>query len=83
LGYYLIIINILTFIFYGIDKLFAVYKKRRISEKTLLLFSFLGGCFGGLLGMYLFHHKTKKSKFKILMPIFILIWIYVFYNYWR
>lgn len=60
---YLIIINIITLIIFGFDKLFALKKKRRVSERNLILLSFLGGCFFELIGMFLFRHKTKKFKF--------------------
>ena len=44
------------------------------------ILSLLGGCFGTLLGMYLFHHKTKKLKFK-LIPVICIIWILVLYHW--
>ena len=76
---YLILgINILSFILMGIDKYKAIKNKYRISENTLLLISILGGGIGSLLGMILFHHKTKKLKFQILVPISILINIYLY-----
>ena len=43
---YLIIINIISFIIMGLDKLFAIKNKRRISENTLLFLSIIGGVFG-------------------------------------
>ena len=64
INYYLII-NIVTFLIYGIDKYLAINNKYRISEKILLLLSITGGCIGALISMYLFHHKTKKVKFII------------------
>ena len=71
---YLILgINIFSFILMGIDKYKAIKNNYRISENTLLLLSILGGGIGSLLGMILFHHKTKKLKFQILVPISILI----------
>ena len=77
---YLIIgINLLSFILMGIDKLKAIKNTYRISENTLLLISILGGGIGTLSGMILFHHKTKKLKFQILVPISILINIYLYY----
>lgn len=51
-------INLLTFLFYGLDKLLAVKRRRRIPEATLLTLSFLAGSVGAMLGMALFHHKT-------------------------
>lgn len=76
---YLILgINILSFILMGIDKYKAIKNNYRISENTLLLISILGGGIGSLLGIILFHHKTKKLKFQILVPISILINIYLY-----
>ncbi|MDN6195214.1 MAG: DUF1294 domain-containing protein, partial [Atopostipes suicloacalis] len=54
---------------YGLDKKRAMKKKKRISEKTLFFISFLFGGIGALFGMKQFHHKTKKLKFKLLVPI--------------
>ena len=48
---------------YGVYKLKAINGDWRISEKALLLTSFLGGALGGLLGMQLFRHKTKHWYF--------------------
>ncbi len=74
---YLIIINILSFILYGIDKLKAIKKKERISEKALILIGILGGSIGSLIGMNLFRHKTKKLKFIISLPLILIIHIIV------
>lgn len=56
-------ISAVTFVLYGVDKSRAKQGKWRISERTLLLFSFLGGGAGGLCGMYLFRHKTRHWYF--------------------
>lgn len=74
LNIYLLCINLLAFILYGIDKYKAVHHKWRISEASLLAVSFAGGCAGALLGMLFFHHKTRKWKFRILVPAGILLW---------
>ena len=76
--YYIVIINILTFIIYGLDKLFAIKNLSRVSENTLLLLSFAGGSFGAYIGMKFFHHKTNKKKFTILVPLMIIIHIALF-----
>lgn len=60
---YLICINILTLSLFGVDKLLAIKNKRRIPEKDLLAFSFVGGAIGGLLGMFMFNHKVSKGSF--------------------
>ena len=56
---YLLLLSLITFIAYGIDKKKAVKKKYRTKEKTLLSLSFFGGAFGGYPAMLIFRHKTK------------------------
>ena len=73
--WYLIGINILSFIMYGLDKSLARRKMYRISEYSLLALSFFGGSIGSLLGMKVFHHKTKKILFWILNILFTIMWI--------
>lgn len=69
---YIVGINFLSFLLIGIDKLKAIKKDWRIKENTLLITSFLGGSIGTLIGMIIFHHKTHKKKFQILVPLSIL-----------
>ena len=69
---YLIIVNILTFLIFGIDKWKARRGKWRIPEGTLLWMSIVGGSIGALLGMYLFRHKTQKRKFNLGIPAILL-----------
>ena len=78
INYYLLIINIYQFLIMGLDKILAIKKKNRISEKTLLLNSFIGGSIGSIIGMYTFRHKTKKLKFQILYPLFLIIHIFLY-----
>ncbi len=78
--YYLFIINFLSFIIYGIDKYRSIKNKYRISEKNLYLLSFLGGSLGSIVGMKVFHHKTKKIYFWIINILFLIIWIYIIYK---
>ena len=78
--YYLLIINIITFIIYGIDKYKSIKHKYRISEATLIILAILGGSFGAFLGMITFHHKTQKRVFIILIPVILLIWVYILIN---
>ncbi len=75
IGIYLLIINIVTFAAYGIDKRKARLDKWRTPESTLLLLCFVGGGIGGLLGMKVFRHKTKHLKFQILVPLSVLLWL--------
>ncbi len=70
-----ILVNLLTFVLYGVDKLRAKQADRRIPERTLLLLPYLGGSVGALLGMWIFRHKTKHLKFRILVPLALLVQI--------
>ena len=72
---YLLAINAVTFIVYGIDKYKAKKAKWRISEATLLLLAVLGGSVGAWVGMKVWHHKTMHKKFKYGIPAILLIQI--------
>lgn len=79
---WLAVINLLTFIVYGADKHRARKGKWRVPEKTLFLLPLLGGSIGALLGMRVFHHKTKHWYFVwgipaiLLAQIALAVWIY-------
>ena len=60
-----------------IDKKKAEKSKRRIPEKTLFTLVILGGGIGGIAGMYMFRHKTKKAKFVIGFPLILIFEILV------
>ena len=62
---WLIIINLLTFMLFVVDKERAVRHKYRISVFTLLTLAFMGGSAGALLAMSLVRHKTKKKIFTV------------------
>ena len=66
--FYLILINIITFIVYGVDKKRARRKQWRVPEKVLFLLAIIGGSVGALLGMLVFRHKTQKWYFKFGIP---------------
>lgn len=73
---YLISINLIGSILIFIDKQKAIHNKWRISENILLFIALIGGSFGTLISMHLFHHKTKKIKFK-LVYLFCLLYLYL------
>ena len=73
--YYLIVINIVTFLVYGIDKWKAKQGSWRISEATLLILAVIGGSIGALLGMKVWRHKTQHKKFKYGLPLILIIQI--------
>jgi uncharacterized membrane protein YsdA (DUF1294 family) len=75
----LIVINVVTFVVYGIDKWKAMKGRWRISELTLLLLAVIGGSIGALLGMRVWHHKTKHLKFKYGVPLILLAQLALLY----
>lgn len=77
--YYLIGVNLLTFLVFGLDKLKARKGKWRIPEATLIWLSIAGGSAGALLGMYLFRHKTQKRKFTLGVPVILIVQVVLVY----
>ena len=73
LAVWLIAINVVTFAVYGIDKRRARRGTWRVPEKTLFLLPLLGGSLGALLGMRVFHHKTKHWYFVWGIPAILLV----------
>jgi uncharacterized membrane protein YsdA (DUF1294 family) len=67
------IINIVTFIIYGIDKYNAKKGRWRIPENSLIGLAIIGGSIGAYLGMRVWHHKTMHLKFKYGIPLIIII----------
>ena len=70
---YLLAVNIVTFLLYGIDKYKAKKGKWRISEATLLTMAAIGGSIGAWAGMRLWRHKTMHKKFKYGIPVIIIL----------
>ena len=87
LAYYLLAINAVAFIMYGIDKYKAKKAKWRIPEATLLLLAVLGGSIGAWMVMKVWHHKTMHKKFKYGIPAILFIQIalmaYLHMNLWK
>lgn len=80
----ILILNGITFAIYGVDKQRAIKGKWRVPEKTLIGLAVFGGSIGAFFGMHLFHHKTKKPKFYISIPVIFLLQVvaavwYLFY----
>lgn len=72
IGIYGVIVNVLTFFLFGLDKYKARKRKWRISETVLMTMAFLGGSLGALAGMSVFRHKTRHWKFTVGIPVFLL-----------
>ena len=69
---YLIVVNVLTFFMFGIDKWKAKRHEWRIPEATLLGLAVVGGSIGAWLGMKAWHHKTLHKKFQYGIPLILL-----------
>ena len=66
---YLLIINLVSFALFYIDKQKAKKDRWRIKESTLHIVGFMGGIIGSIAAMILFHHKNRKTKFVIITII--------------
>ena len=77
----LVVINLLTFFLYGVDKWKAQHHRWRIPEATLLGLAVVGGSIGAWLGMKVWHHKTMHKKFKYGVPAIIIIQL-MMVGYW-
>lgn len=89
LAVWLVIINVVTFLVFGVDKWKAKRKVRReqvrrVPEKTLFLLAALGGGLGALIGMRVWHHKTLHRSFRYGIPAILLVEaVGLFYLWWR
>lgn len=79
--YYLILINLVGFIIMGYDKHRAITRKWRVPEAHLFFIAIILGSLGSIIGMFLFHHKTKHLKFTIGMPLILLIQVIIIYYF--
>lgn len=70
---YLIIVNVLGLVLFGIDKWKAQHAQWRISEPTLLTVAAIGGSIGSWIGMKMWHHKTQHKKFKYGIPLIMMV----------
>ena len=75
LAAWLVLINTVTFLIFGVDKLLAKHPRfrQRVPEKNLLLLAVVGGSVGALLGMYLFRHKTLHRVFRVGVPVILAV----------
>lgn len=70
---YLVVINVLTFLDFGLDKWKAKNGKWRTPESSLLMMAVAGGSIGAWWGMNTFHHKTNHLKFKYGIPLIFIL----------
>ena len=87
LAIWLVFINLITFLAFGLDKWKAKRKEknekvRRVPEKNLLLMAVVGGSAGALLGMKVFHHKTLHKAFRLGVPVILALQIVIPFGLW-
>ncbi|MBD5469686.1 MAG: DUF1294 domain-containing protein [Lachnospiraceae bacterium] len=70
---YLALMNLTGFAMMGIDKRKAVKKLWRIPEYTFFVVALIGGSIGTIIGMHLFHHKTRHWYFAYGLPVILLL----------
>lgn len=70
---YLAVINLAAFGLMGADKRRAQKHRWRIPEHTLFAAALAGGSVGAILGMYLWHHKTRHWYFVVGMPLILAV----------
>ena len=75
LGICVLVLNLFGFIQFGVDKNRAQKGQWRVSEASLFATALLGGSIGCIVGMKVFHHKTKHKSFVIGMPMILLLQI--------
>ena len=74
---YVVFISLVLCILMYIDKQRAIKHEWRVSENTLFSLAFFGGAIGGVVGMYLFRHKTKHNSFAFGFPIIAAIHVFL------
>lgn len=78
---YLILINLIGLLIMAYDKRRAIKRKWRVPEAHLFFIALIFGSLGSIIGMHLFHHKTKHLKFTIGMPVILLIQVMIIYEF--
>ena len=70
---YIIFINFLGIASMASDKIRAMERRFRIPESVLLTIAIIGGSIGSITGMFLFHHKIRKAKFRFGLPAILVV----------
>lgn len=77
--WYLMTINIFTFLLLVIDKIYSLKDRKRVPEMSLYFFSTAGGVFGALLAMIIAKHKIRKKLFLSIQIFISLLWVFSIY----
>lgn len=76
---YLIFVNLVGLIFMAVDKVRAVEHRFRIPESVLLILAAIGGSVGAIIGMFLFHHKIRRIKFRFGLPAILFLQVLAYF----
>lgn len=76
---YVILINIVTFAYFAVDKYNAVHKLTRISQDKLMAFAIAGSSIGALLAMVILRHKTRHVLFTLGIPLILITEVAILY----
>lgn len=76
---YLVLLNLVGFVLCAYDKFMAIRHQWRIPERTFFLLGLIGGAIGILIGMILFHHKTSKPKFVLIIAFDLIINVFAYF----
>ena len=77
IGFWLLLSGVIGFFAMGIDKSRATYREWRIREKTLFTMALVGGFWGVVLGGELFHHKSSKLSFLVVVYGIMALWVFL------
>ena len=89
LGLWVLLVSIVTFFVFGIDKWKAKRSSRRVRERTLFLLAAIGGSIGAWLGMKVWHHKTLHKSFRFGIPAILFLQLalvaglFIYFNFIR
>ncbi|PJA47233.1 DUF1294 domain-containing protein [Candidatus Uhrbacteria bacterium CG_4_9_14_3_um_filter_36_7] len=71
-----IALNIASFLLFGFDKIQSISSDWRVPENILYFVTFLGGSIGSILGMFIFRHKTRKTRFQLVIALLVFIHLF-------
>src|SRR3989442_683136 len=77
LGIWMLLTGVIGFFAMAIDKSRATYGEWRISEKTLFTMALVGGFWGVVLASELFHHKSSKLSFLLVVYGIMALWVFL------
>ena len=80
---YIVLINIVTFLAYGIDKLKAKRNRWRVPESALFLLAVVGGSIGAWTGIKVWHNKTLHKRFKYGIPLIVFVHIVIYFYFYE